>query len=41
MNDASVGHELQNNRIKNLKHFLDQYYCYEKSYINKNKKAKR
>jgi len=32
--------ELQNGRSQHLRHFVDQYYCYSKGYVNKNGKAK-
>lgn len=32
--------ELHNNRSQHLRHFIDQYYCYKKGYVNKNGKAK-
>ena len=32
--------ELQNGRSQHLRHFVDQYYCYSRGYINKNGNAK-
>ena len=32
--------ELQNNRTKHLRHFVDQYYCYKHGFVNRNGGAK-
>ena len=31
--------ELQNNRFQHLRHFVDQYYCYRKGFVNGNDRA--
>jgi hypothetical protein len=37
---AHIKLELENGRTQHFRSFVDQYYCYEHGYVNRNGKAK-